>query len=67
VTREHPRWAGHRSISWNKEDIGAYDAALIVTAHANVNYAELVEWSSLIIDTRNALKEIKERSKIWKA
>ncbi len=67
VTREHPHWAGHQSIGWSKEAIESYDAVLIVTAHANVNYAELGEWSSLIIDTRNAMKDVKERKNIWKA
>ncbi len=67
VTREHPHWAGYQSIEWKRETIESYDAILIVTAHSNVNYFELADWSSLIIDTRNAMKGIEDRSKIWKA
>jgi UDP-N-acetyl-D-glucosamine dehydrogenase len=67
VTRKHSHWAGQVSIEWNQETIRQYDAVLIATAHSNINYAELFEWSSLIIDTRNAMKAFKDHSKIWKA
>lgn len=68
VTREHPHWTGHRSIEWNKSSISKFDLCLIATAHANVNYQELAEWSSLIIDTRNAMKNVQCRpEQLWKA
>ena len=55
-TREHPHWAGTQSVDWNKETISKFDAVIIATAHANVNYRELLEWSQIVIDTRNATK-----------
>lgn len=66
-TREHPHWAGTKSIEWNEATISRYDAVLISTAHANVNYAELGQWARCIIDTRNAMKDIAVQGKVWKA
>jgi UDP-N-acetyl-D-glucosamine dehydrogenase len=66
-TREHPHWAGTRSINWNQAEIRNFDAVLISTAHQNVNYAELLEWSKLIVDTRNALAGFGPSNKVVKA
>ncbi len=68
ATREHPHWTGLRSIDWNKPSVSQFDVCLIATAHANVNYQELADWSSLIIDTRNAMKDVPCRPNlVWKA
>lgn len=68
LTREHPRWAGTRSVDWTKETIGKVDAVLIATNHAVVNYQELVDWAACIVDTRNALANVKSLPKqVWKA
>jgi UDP-N-acetyl-D-glucosamine dehydrogenase len=64
LTREHPQWAGTQSIAWDKSLIESYDAVLISTAHANVHYQELVSWSQLIIDTRNATRAFQPNAKI---
>ncbi len=53
-SREHSHWAGLKSIEWKQSIIESFDAALISTAHKNVNYQQLLDWSKLIIDTRNA-------------
>jgi UDP-N-acetyl-D-glucosamine dehydrogenase len=66
-TREHSHWAGKKCVKWNEEIISSFDAALIATAHSNVNYEELLTWSSLIIDTRNATKGIESEGKVVKA
>lgn len=52
-TREYSALMGMQSVAWRKEVIGAFDAVLIATDHDDVDYATLVEWSPLIIDTRN--------------
>jgi UDP-N-acetyl-D-glucosamine dehydrogenase len=54
-TREHPQWAGVKSVDWNQATVSGFDLVLISTAHANVNYAELADWAPLIVDTRNAM------------
>ena len=66
-SRAHGHWAGVQSVAWSKEVIGSFDAVLISTAHANVDYAELGQWANLIVDTRNAMKGNASRSKVVKA
>jgi UDP-N-acetyl-D-glucosamine dehydrogenase len=46
--------------------IGAYDAVVIVTAHAAVDYREVVEKAQLVIDLRNATAGIPGFGKVWK-
>jgi UDP-N-acetyl-D-glucosamine dehydrogenase len=53
-TREHKRLAGRRSISWAQDQLRDYDAVLIATDHDAVNYRELCQLASLVVDTRNA-------------
>ena len=67
-TREHPHWAGTRSVEWKKDVIGSYDVVLISTAHKAVNYQELADWAQGIVDTRNAMAGCRvEAGKLWKA
>ncbi|MDA1278148.1 MAG: nucleotide sugar dehydrogenase [Verrucomicrobia bacterium] len=67
-TREHSHWADKQSVCWNQETISKYDMVLISTAHAAVNYDELAEWAKCIVDTRNAMANVKDASAaIWKA
>ena len=40
------------------EDLGQYDAVLIVTDHSDYDYARIVAESRLVVDTRNATKGI---------
>ena len=40
------------------ENLGQYDAVLIVTDHTSYNYQAIVDQSQLVIDTRNATKGI---------
>jgi UDP-N-acetyl-D-glucosamine dehydrogenase len=54
-TREHAHWAGVKSVEWDESTIRGFDAILVATAHANVDYEKLGEWSQLIIDTRNSV------------
>ena len=66
-TREHPHWAGEKSVAWNRETIAGFDVTLISTAHQAVNYQELADWSPGIVDTRNAMAAVKvDVSKVWK-
>ena len=63
-TREHAALQNMESISFDAATIGAFDAALIPTDHTDVDYAALVTWSKLVVDTRNATKTIIDKSKI---
>ena len=67
-TRAHRHWAGTKSVKWSRKIISSFDAVLISTAHAAVNYEQLAEWSPLIVDTRNVMAAAKSAAgKIWKA
>ncbi|HEY5042316.1 MAG TPA: UDP binding domain-containing protein [Verrucomicrobiae bacterium] len=67
-TREHPQWAGTKSVKWNRKTISSFDAVLISTAHDAVNFQQLAGWSPLIVDTRNVMAKFKAApGKIWKA
>ncbi|HEV8541943.1 MAG TPA: nucleotide sugar dehydrogenase [Verrucomicrobiae bacterium] len=58
LTREHPHWAGTKSIAWDKNTISQFDLVLIATAHDAVNYKELGNWAKCIVDTRNVMRQV---------
>jgi UDP-N-acetyl-D-glucosamine dehydrogenase len=67
-TREHSHWAGTKSVAWSKRVIGGADLVLLATHHACVNYQELANWASCIVDTRNAMATVKTKpGQVWKA
>lgn len=67
-SREHAHLAGMKSISWDRDTVGGFDAVIIATAHAGVNYDELGEWARCIVDTRNAMAKAKlNGASLWKA
>lgn len=68
MTREHAALAGRRSVAWDRQALASYDAAFICTDHDDVDYAELVAHSRLVVDTRNATRNVGEhRDRIVKA
>jgi UDP-N-acetyl-D-glucosamine dehydrogenase len=67
-TREHPQFAGKKSIEWNRSTIENFDVILIATNHSSVNYHELGAWARCIVDTRNAMGDVPVApGKVWKA
>lgn len=67
-TREHPHWAGTESIVWDKDTISTYDAVLISTNHASIDYHALASWNNCIVDTRNAMANVDtHEDQVWKA
>jgi UDP-N-acetyl-D-glucosamine dehydrogenase len=66
-SREHGHWAGTPSIAWDRQVIESFDAVLIATAHRDVDYRQLGQWASLIIDTRNAMHGLECSARIIKA
>lgn len=55
-TREHPQFAGIKSVSWEQIKSNNYDVAVISTAHDCVNHDDLVSMVDLIVDTRGSCK-----------
>ncbi len=67
-TREHPHWAGTKSIAWSREVFAGFDLALLATNHSCVNYQDLSDWAHCIVDTRNAMTAVKTKAgQVWKA
>jgi UDP-N-acetyl-D-glucosamine dehydrogenase len=67
-TRDHPQWAGTRSMPWNQKAIGGFDVVVIATAHGCVNYQNLADWAQCVVDTRNVMASVLVPSgRIWKA
>jgi len=67
-TRDYHMLEGLKSVELTPETIGRFDAVLISTAHSSIDYGELVRHAQLVVDTRNATKDVKEGSeKIRKA
>ncbi|MGH3119229.1 MAG: nucleotide sugar dehydrogenase [Gaiellales bacterium] len=60
-----PALADHRLESVEL-DPGAYDCVVIVTAHAQIDYADLVDKAHVVVDLRNATGADGRRSdKVW--
>jgi UDP-N-acetyl-D-glucosamine dehydrogenase len=60
-TREHPQWAGTKSVAWDAKTIRQQDLVLIATKHSKVDYKALAKWAACIVDTRNAMEGIPAR------
>lgn len=58
ATRQHPELEGMKSIAWDLDAIAAYDLVLIATDHSSLDYEGLVDAARLIVDTRNATKDV---------
>ncbi len=70
MTREHPHWAGTKSVEWDEGTISGFDACVISTAHKVINWEELARWckGKVIVDTRNAMAGVRTAPhQVWKA
>jgi len=47
----HDHWSGHHSIAWSDHELRTFDAAVVCTAHREVDYAELADIVPLVVDT----------------
>jgi UDP-N-acetyl-D-glucosamine dehydrogenase len=65
---DHPSVEGMQSIVWNAETLRTFDAAIITTAHKEIDYELLCQCVPLVVDTRNATHDLAEHAdKIIKA
>ncbi|HEX5450110.1 MAG TPA: nucleotide sugar dehydrogenase [Gaiellaceae bacterium] len=58
-----PEFDGLKSVPLEPEK---YDCIVIVTAHTNIDYADVVERSKVVVDFRNATKGFEVDGKVWK-
>jgi UDP-N-acetyl-D-glucosamine dehydrogenase len=57
-TRDHPEFAGMKSVKLTPKTIASYDCVLISTDHDAVDYEDLARHAPLIVDTRNATAKL---------
>ena len=55
------------SVALSREVIESQDAVIVVTDHADVDYALIARHAKLVIDTRNALAQVAPRFNVVKA
>jgi UDP-N-acetyl-D-glucosamine dehydrogenase len=53
-----------RSVELSTEKLGAYDCVIVSTHHSAYDWSMIAANSKLIVDTRNALRDVKDRSNI---
>jgi UDP-N-acetyl-D-glucosamine dehydrogenase len=56
-----------KSVPLSAENLMKYDCVVIVTDHSNYDYEFIVKHSKLVVDTRNATKNLNPSNKIIKA
>ncbi len=67
-SRKYPSFTGRRSVPLDPETVAGFDVVLIATDHTAIDYSALVCNARLVIDTRNATRNVTEgREKIHKA
>lgn len=66
-TREHHTLTGRKSVALTKETLATYDAVLVTTAHSDVDFDFVAANSKLVVDTRNACRNVKDKRNIVKA
>ncbi len=57
-TRKFPQFAGRESVSFDGPNLAAADVVIIVTDHTLIDYELVGSQAALIVDTRNAMKEV---------
>lgn len=65
--REHPTLTGRKGVALTAQTLATYDAVIITTEHSDVDYALVARHARLVVDTRNALRDVADRSRIVKA
>ncbi len=63
-TREHAEMTGRRSVVWSPLALASFDAAVIITDHDCINWQELVDNCPLVVDTRNATKDVRSNRQV---
>ena len=66
-TREHDALAGLKSVPLTEKQLGTYDAVLIATDHSSIDYHFIAKHSKLVVDTRNAMRDVEDKSRVVKA
>jgi UDP-N-acetyl-D-glucosamine dehydrogenase len=66
-TMRHYRHLKVKSVPLTERELGSHDAVLIATDHSAYNYQWIVQNARLVVDTRNACRDVEDRAKIVRA
>jgi len=55
----HYDFSNMKSVELTPQNLGSYDCALIATDHSSYDYDAIVKNSKLVVDTRNATRNVK--------
>lgn len=53
-----------KCVKFNSKVLRSFDCVVIITDHSNVDYQFIAKNSKLVVDTRNALKDVRNRANI---
>lgn len=56
----HYDYSAMRSVEITPKSLGSYDCVLIATDHSSYDYEQIVEKSKLVVDSRNATRNVKD-------
>jgi UDP-N-acetyl-D-glucosamine dehydrogenase len=56
MTRDHPEFAGRKSVDITAETVAAYDVVLVATDHDDIDWDLVVDHAKLVVDTRNVCR-----------
>ena len=62
VEELHEKVHAQRQTAFGADDLATFDAAVVVTAHRDIDYALLADTVPAVVDTRNALKGLDKPS-----
>jgi UDP-N-acetyl-D-glucosamine dehydrogenase len=65
--RDHPKLQGRKSVAIDAKNLATYDAVIVATEHSAVDYDFVAKHSKLVVDTRNAMRNVADRTRIVKA
>ncbi|MDX2095411.1 MAG: nucleotide sugar dehydrogenase [Alphaproteobacteria bacterium] len=65
--RAHPTLTGRTCAPLTEKSLAGYDAVIVTTDHSAVDYSFVARHSKLVVDTRNALRDVADRRFIVKA
>ncbi|OUX38082.1 MAG: UDP-N-acetyl-D-glucosamine dehydrogenase [Kiritimatiellaceae bacterium TMED266] len=66
-TREYSQITGRKSIELTAEALSKFDLVLLSTNHDQVDYQLVADNVEIVVDTRNAFRDISGKAKIFKA
>lgn len=66
-TMRHYRHLKVDAVPLTEEELAKADVVVLATDHSSFNYPWIAEYARKIVDTRNAFRDVKDRTKIVKA